>query len=157
MEQFKLWNNPISSFCQEIKSFTNEAESLNKESKIKFSEVFSDVLDRCNKMKTIFELKENVQPVFKKKRNVFFASLKQINDELNRFEKMGVLSKVDNSNWASPMVYIKKTSEDIRLCVDFSTDLNHVLKCYHYPLPGPEEVFAQLSGVGGVGYFRKST
>ena len=41
MKQFKLWNCPIMSFCQEIKCFTNEAESLKKELKIKFSEVFS--------------------------------------------------------------------------------------------------------------------
>ena len=31
MENFKLWNSPISSFCQKIKGFTNEAESLKKE------------------------------------------------------------------------------------------------------------------------------
>ena len=28
IELFKLWNSPISSFCQEIKGFTNAAESL---------------------------------------------------------------------------------------------------------------------------------
>ena len=51
MEQFKLWNSPISLFCQEIKGFTNEAECLKKELKIKFSEVFSSGLGKCNKMK----------------------------------------------------------------------------------------------------------
>ena len=30
MEEFKLWNSPISSFCQESKDFANEAESLKK-------------------------------------------------------------------------------------------------------------------------------
>ena len=53
-------------------------------------------------MKTKFELKENVQPVFKKQRDVPFASLKQINGEFNRLEKMGVLFKVDHSDWDSP-------------------------------------------------------
>ena len=47
-------------------------------------------------MKAKFELNENLQLVFKKKRNIPFASLKQINNELERLEKMGVLSKVDN-------------------------------------------------------------
>ena len=41
MEQFKLWNSPISSFRQEIKSFNNKAEGLKKELKIEFSEIFS--------------------------------------------------------------------------------------------------------------------
>ena len=41
MEQYKLWNSPICSFCQESKGFTNGAVSLKKELKIKFSEGFS--------------------------------------------------------------------------------------------------------------------
>ena len=89
MEKFKLWNSSISLFCKEIKGFINEAESLKKELKIEFSDVFSGGLGGCNKMKAKFELKENVQQVFKKKRNVPFASLKQINDELDRLEKSG--------------------------------------------------------------------
>ena len=43
----------------------------------------------CNKMKAKFKLKENILPVFKKKRNV---SLKQINDEFDKLEKIDVLS-----------------------------------------------------------------
>ena len=57
MKQFKLWNRLISLFRQEIKGFTNEAESLKKELKIKFSEEFSGGLGRCNKMRTKFGLK----------------------------------------------------------------------------------------------------
>ena len=76
IEQFKLWNNPITSFCQEIKGFTNEAESLKKELKIKFSEVFSGGLGRCNKMKAKFELKENIQPIFKKKKEYTLCIVK---------------------------------------------------------------------------------
>lgn len=97
-------------------------------------------------MEAKFELKENVQPVFKKKRNVPFVLLKQIDDELNRLEKMGDLSKVKNSVSALPTVYIMKKSKEIHVCADFSTGLNDALKSNHYPLPGQEEVFAQLSG-----------
>ena len=59
---------------------------------------------------------------------------------------MGVLSKVDYSNLASPTVYIKKKSKEIPVCADFSAGLNDDLKNYYYPLPLPEEVFAQFSG-----------
>ena len=138
MEQFNQFVLPRN------QRFFNEAESFKKELKIKFSEVFSCCLGRCNKMKAKFEKKENVLPVFKKKRNVSFASLKKINDEL-KLEKMGVLSKVNCSNWASPTVYIKKKSKEIRVCAVFSMSLNGVRKGYHYSLPWLEEVFAQLS------------
>ena len=44
-----------------------------------------------------FELQDDVQPLFKKKRNVSFASLEQINEELDRLIKTGVLSKLKYS------------------------------------------------------------
>ena len=80
-------------------------------------------------------------PVFKKKRNVSFAAVEKIDEELDRLEKTGILSKVISSEWDSPTVYVRKKSNQIRICADFSTGLNAVLKNYHYPLPTPEEVF----------------
>ena len=58
-----------------------------------------------------------------------------------------MLSKVEFSEWAAPTVYIrKKKCKEIRVCADFSTELNAALKDYHYPLPCPEEVFNKLNG-----------
>ena len=100
-----------------------------------------------------FELKDDIQPVFKKKRNVPFVPSTQINEELDRFERTGVLSKIDCSHWALPTVYVKKKSKEIPVFADFSTELNAALKDYHYPLPSPEENFVKLKG----GIFFKST
>ena len=63
---------------------------------------------------------EQVQPAFKKKRNVPFVSLEQINEELDRLIKTGVLSRLEYSEWAAPTVYVKKKSKEIRVCADFS-------------------------------------
>ncbi len=93
-----------------------------------------------------FELKENTMPIFKKKRNVPFASVEKINEELDSLEKMGIISKVESNSWAAPIVCIKKKSNQVRICVDFSTGLNSVIKDYHYPLPSPEEIFNKLNG-----------
>lgn len=76
---------------RKLKVLPNE-EGL-KELKTQSPEVFTGGLGRCKKITAKFELKENVQPVFKKKRNVSFASLKQIDDQLDRLEKKWVLSK----------------------------------------------------------------
>ena len=59
---------------------------------------------------------------------------------------MGILSKVEFSEWAAPTVYIGEKSKEIRVCADFSTGLNVALKDYHYPLSSPEEVFNKLNG-----------
>ena len=99
-----------------------------------------------------FELKPNIQPVFKKKRNVPFESLNQIDEELDRLAQVGVLSKVEYSECASPTIYIKKKSKEIRVCTDFSTGLNNALKDFHYALPSPEEIFAKFSD--GIFFFK---
>ena len=55
-----------------------------------------------------FELQDKVQPVFKKKRNMPFTSLEQINAELDRLVKTGVLSKLEYSELAALTIYVKK-------------------------------------------------
>ena len=111
-----------------------------------FPEVFSVGLGKCSRIRAKFELKENTRPIFRKKRNVLFAATEEINKELNQLVNMGILSKVEFSEWAAPTVYIRKKSKEIRACADFSTGLNAALKDYHYPLPSPEEVFNKLNG-----------
>ena len=146
IQQFELWNSPISTFCQKVEFSTADSEKLLKDLKIKYPEIFSGGLGRCTKMTAKLELKSDSQPVFKKKRNVPFASINQIDKELDRLESIGVISKIEYNKWAAPAVYVKKKSNEIRVCADFSTGLNAALKDYHYPLPSPEEVFAKLNG-----------
>ena len=92
------------------------------------------------------KLKKNAQPVFRKKRNIPFAAIDKIDKELERLTQCGVLSKVDYSDWAAPVVYVKKKSGEIRVRADFSTGLNSAIKDHHYPLPSPEEIFTKLNG-----------
>ena len=86
----------INSFCQKIQNLTIEIDKLKEELKGTFLEVFPGGLGWC-KQSAKFELKPNIQSVFKKKRNVSIASLNQIDEELNRLEQIGVLSKVEYS------------------------------------------------------------
>ena len=96
-------------------------------------------------MTTKIKLKKNSQPVFRKKRSIPFAAIDKIDKELERLTQCGVLSKVDYSDWAAPIVYVKKKSE-IRVSADFSTGLNSAIEDHHYTLPGPEEIFTKLNG-----------
>ena len=66
-----------------------------------------------------FELQDNVQPVIKMKRNVLFASLEQINEELGGLVKTGVLSKLVHREWAGPTVYEKKHSKSYGFALIF--------------------------------------
>ena len=88
---------------------------------------------------------DGAQQVFKKKRNVLFAALEQINKELDSLEQAGILLKTNFSERAAPSVHVKKKSNQIRICADFSTGLNNALQDHHYPLPSPEEIFNKLN------------
>ena len=88
---------------------------------------------------------DNVTPVFKKKRNVPFASMQKI-EELDRLVNTGILTTVYIHGGGDPLAIAKKKIKDIRVCADFSTGLNAALKDHHYPLPSPEEVFTKLNG-----------
>ena len=105
-----------------------EAEKIKIELKGSLPKVFSAGFGKCTKIKAKFELKENTRPIFRKRRNVPFAATEEINKELDRLVNMGILPKVEFSEWAAPTVYIRKKSKEIRVCADFSTGLNAGLK-----------------------------
>ena len=107
IQKFELWDSTISDFCQKVDNLTAGAEKL-KDLKELFSNVFSDKLGRRAKMEAKFKLQDYVTPVFKKKRNVPFASMQKIDEKLDRLVNTGILTTVDYSEWAAPTVYVKK-------------------------------------------------
>ena len=146
-EDFDLFNVPINTFCNKIDgSTTTSSDKLKKELKIKFTEIFSEGLGFCSKVKAKFEVKENVILVLRPKRPVVYASVEIIDKELGRLKKLGVREKTDYSPCAAPTVYVKKNYNKIRIWADYSTGLNDCLKEINYHLPTAEEIFANLNG-----------
>jgi len=145
-----LWELPINSFCNKVdiieKNKLNKTKRFIDDLKNELPPVFSEGLGLCTKTEVKFELKENAKPVFRKKRKVAFSTLDTINEELDRLPKIGVISKVDYSDWALPTVYIKKKNRKIRVCADFSTGLNDCLKDHMYSLPSTKDIFSKLNG-----------
>ncbi|XP_062542178.1 uncharacterized protein LOC134210171 [Armigeres subalbatus] len=71
---------------------------------------------------------------------------KAVEDELDKLVFEGVLTKVDNSNWATPIVPVKKTENRVRICGDYKQTVNPNLKVDRHPLPTVDELFASLAG-----------
>ena len=71
---------------------------------------------------------------------------KKVEDELNRMESMGVISKVDSPTpWCAGMVVAPKKSGAIRICVDLKPLNQNVMREVH-PLPKVDNTLAQLTG-----------
>ena len=111
-----------------------------------FSPVFTSKLGFCSQAQVTLTLKPSTKPVFRPKRPVPYAALPLIDKELKRLEERKVITPVTYSQWAAPIVVVKKADGSIRLCADFSTDLNAALEDHQYPLPIPEHIFITLNG-----------
>ena len=133
----------MSTFFRKIESTTSNSVNLKIELKQRFPQGF--LSGGLGKLKAKLKVKDGARPVFKKKWNVPFAAQEQINKELDRLEQSGILSKRNFSEWAAPTVHVKKKSNQIRICIDFSTGLNDTFQDHHYLLLNAKEIFNKLN------------
>lgn len=140
-----LWDIPISALaCNSIN--TNTEHNLAAQVKTRFPQLFTGRLGKCTKMQISLTLKQGAKPVFRKARPVLFAAAPVIAAELERLQHLGVISPVNFSQSAAPIVAVKKRNGKIRICGNYSTSLNDILEPNQYPLPTPESIFATLAG-----------
>ena len=70
----------------------------------------------------------------------------QVEQELQRMEKLGVVRRVDTpTEWCAGMVVVPKGNNKVRICVDL-TKLNKNVCRERHILPSVEETLAQLNG-----------
>ena len=96
--------------------------------------LFKQQLGCGNTFKATLSLLEGVQPKYCKIRKLPFALKPVVGAELDRLEKEQVIEKVAHSDWATPLVVVRKPGGKVRLCGDFKVTLNPALKTDVYPL-----------------------
>lgn len=109
-------------------------------------ELFKKGLGRCQKIKAHIQLKDGASPKFFKPRPIPFALRSLVEEDLERQCRNGVLTPIEYSDWATPIVVVPKPNGAVRICGDFSVSVNPQLDVTQYPLPRPEELFAKLNG-----------
>lgn len=98
----------------------------------KYPNLFSDKLRECTKSNVKLRLKPNAHPTHAPHRSVPLALEKQLSFELDRLVENGILTPVDVSKWAAPIVIARKPNGKIRICADYSTGLNEALDADDY-------------------------
>lgn len=58
---------------------------------------------------------------------------------------MKLISKTENSEWASPIVIVPKADKTIRICGDYKVSINQCIEVQTYPLPNTD-LFGTLAG-----------
>lgn len=131
----------------EIKSVQQETTQHKiAEVKRKYSKLFDGKLGKVEGVTAKLELSEDAVAKFCKPRPVPFATKDLIAAEIAALVESGVLKKVDYSDWASPIVPVRKPSGKLRICGDFSVTVNKFLKIPEHPMPRVSELLAKLNG-----------
>uniref|UniRef100_A0A183CHH4 RNA-directed DNA polymerase n=1 Tax=Globodera pallida TaxID=36090 RepID=A0A183CHH4_GLOPA len=112
----------------------------------RYAQIFEEGLGLCTKIKAHLTLNPTATPVFRRARPVPYSALPVVNGELERLEKMKVITPVEHTEWAAPILVVKKANGSARLCADFSTGLNDSLQLHQHPLPLPSDIFSKLNG-----------
>ena len=90
-------------------------------------------------------LDPSVPPVVHPPRRVPIAIQPKLKEELDRMEKLGVISKVtEPTDWVSSLVVVHKPDGRIRVCLD-PKDLNQAIKRSHLQLPTAEDIISKMN------------
>ncbi|XP_055522647.1 uncharacterized protein K02A2.6-like [Wyeomyia smithii] len=147
IDMFNLWSVPFDTLCSKVATVTGScSKEIIAQLQANHPAVFDNSLGHCTKTMVKLFLKPNAKPVFCSKRPVPFNTISLIDEELTRLQSLGIITPIDFSEWAAPIVAVRKLNGKVRICADYSTGLNDALEANHYPLPTPEEIFAQLNG-----------
>lgn len=145
MTDFGLWDKPLSAVCHNIE-VSSQHKVLAVEAERMFSSLFSEGLGLCTKTKASLTLLTGTKPIFRKARSAPFAAMPEIEAEIERQRHLGVYTPSQYSDFAAPIVAVKKKNGKVRICGDYSTGLNAVLEPNKFPLPTPEQIFTGLTG-----------
>ena len=89
---------------------------------------------------------KDTNPKYRKARVPPYAMRGKIEDELNRLESSGIIKKVDSSDWATPIVPVKKKDGSVRICCDYKVTVNKEIELNRYPILNIEDISLKLAG-----------
>lgn len=112
----------------------------------RYEEVFKEGLGEYNGPEVVINCKPEVQPKFMRSRPVPFAIRDRVCDEIDRLVSIGVLEPVPYSDWATPVVPVKKPDGSIRLCGDYRLTVNVATETDTFPQPTINESLSEVAG-----------
>ncbi|XP_041376823.1 uncharacterized protein K02A2.6-like [Gigantopelta aegis] len=132
----------------QVSKSSNDGNTMAKVDRLveKYKSVFQSNRGTLKDIKATLNLKTDVQPKFMKARSVPYSIKPKVEAEIEKLVSDGILTKVNYSEWATPVVPVIKQDGSVRVCGDFKVTVNPVLEVDQYPLPRIEDIFASLAG-----------
>ena len=99
-----------------------------------YPELFRDEIGELKGMRAKLTLKENAHPsVLEGKASAICAETTC--SPAAKLQQENIISPVETSEWATPIVPVPKKNGGVRICSDFKVTVNANLHVDHYPLP----------------------
>ena len=109
-------------------------------------DVFSEGLGTLKGTTAKIYVDPEATPKFMKARPVPYALKAKVELELDRLQRENIISPIEFSEWAAPIVLVVKQDGSVRICGDYKGTVNQVSKLDNYPIPKTEDLLATLGG-----------
>ena len=111
----------------------------------KYEKMFDGTLGNYTGSTYKIELKEKVAPYHAKPFPIPKVHETTLKKEVERLVKIGVLKKINNSEWAAPTFIIPKKNGTVRFISDFR-ELNKRIRRKPFPIPKIQDLLLKLEG-----------
>ena len=111
-------------WLEKIKIDWNKVFSLSQTSGSEYANLFREGYDGMKGIKAHIRVRDGASPIYFKSHPVPYALREAVEAELNKLEENGVIIKVEQSDWASPVVVVPKADGSVRLCGDYKVTIN---------------------------------
>lgn len=112
----------------------------------KYASVFDKEPGTVKNLKAKIHVEPGTRPIFYKAFPVALSMKTDVGKKLDQLEKDKIISKVTHSDWASPIVCLRKSTSGIRVCANYKLTVNKVSPVEQYPIPKVEEIISTVSG-----------
>ena len=111
----------------------------------RYQHLFDGTLGKWKSEPYDIQLKQGAQPFHAKAYPIPHYYEQTLKDEVQRLVKIGVLRKVNRSEWAAPNFIIPKKDETVRFISDFRK-LNKCIKRKPFPIPNIQDMLMKMEG-----------
>lgn len=112
----------------------------------KFKTLFDGQLGKFKYHKIHIDIDPLSKPIFCKPRQIPFAFRDRVDILLDEYIQSDLITKIETSEWGTPLVPVLKSDGGIRICADYKVTINKHLKPNLHPLPRIEDIFNSLQG-----------
>lgn len=138
------WKNHFGMNCNMVNDGKINVNDFILKMKSKYPNLFESNGEPIEKFEIDINLLESAKPMFQKAYSVPYAIENEVKSEIDRLVEVGVLEKIEHSQWGSPLVVVRRGDGRLRLCFDYKKTLNPQLLRDTYKLPVIEDIFAKI-------------